>query len=560
MKWATQLGKTEVLLCDMGWAIDESPGPVLVVYPNGTTLKKLSTTRIQPMINSCAPLVAKKHPSENRFKLTEMEFTDSLLYLSSAEVPADLASMPIQYLFCDEVGKFPKFSGKEGDPVKLATERQKAFPYTSKTVLVSSPTTPDGAISQYFNNCEEQLLYFIPCPHCAEMQTLNFDNIKWDLGGLDSSNPKAWRVVEKNAQYFCGSCGAAISDNQKIKSLIRGQWLREDGSEPDVDSTSIGFELSSLYSPLLKWGAIAKEFLEAKQDIPRLMVYKNGWLCQEWEDAAVKKKDPATVLEKNKTSNKKGVVPKDTLALVAGVDSQATGFYYVVRAWRRDRTSHLIDYGFLPSLIDVQQLVFSRVYPVEGDAGEQMGIWRAAIDTGGTRLDQGPSMTEQVYQWLRKLPGGAIYGIKGSSWNTGVRVKHTIIDKMPGKAGMPIPGGIVLFTLDTGAFKDALHYRLDIPAGEPGAFLFHEETDDSFMMQLLSEYKTRDAKTGKESWVQVRGRENHYLDTEVYAMACTDTQFLGGLEALGKPVGLIGQPKPPRQRPRKKSNVVSGRW
>ncbi len=560
MKFSTQTGKTECLLNCIGWAIDESPGPVLVVYPNETTLKKVSTTRIQPMINSCAPLVAKKHPAADKFKISEMHFSDCLIYLSSAQTPADLASMPIQYLFCDEVGKFPQFSGKEGDPVKLAMERQKAFPYTSKTVLVSSPTTPGGAISRYYNNCEEKLQYFIPCPHCGEMRTAVFDNIKWDTGGLDSSNPLVWRDVSKTAQYFCGGCGAEITDNQKIKSLIKGRWLRADGAEPDPEATSIGFELSSLYSPLLKWGVIAAEFLEAKQDPPRLMVFVNGWLCQEWEDAAVKQKDPATVLEKNKTSHKRGSVPQGTLALVAGVDSQATGFYYVVRAWQRDRTSHLVDYGFLPSLMDVQQLVFSRVYPVSGDSGEKMGIWRAAIDTGGTRLDQGPSMTEQVYQWLRTIPGGAIYGIKGSSWNTGVRVKHTIIDKMPGKAGMPIPGGIVLFSLDTGAFKDALHYRLDIPADKPGAFLFHKETDDKFMMQLLSEYKTRDAKTKKESWVQVRGRENHYLDTEVYAMACTDTQFLGGLEALGKPVGLVGQPAPKRQRPRKKSNVVSGRW
>ncbi len=148
MKWGTQLGKTEILLNCTGWSIDESPGPVLVVYPNETTLKKISTTRIQPMINSCAPLVAKKHHSADKFKISEMHFTDCLLYLASAQTPADLASMPIQYLFCDEVGKFPTFSGKEGDPVKLATERQKAFPYTSKTVLVSSPRMdPSRSIS-----------------------------------------------------------------------------------------------------------------------------------------------------------------------------------------------------------------------------------------------------------------------------------------------------------------------------------------------------------------------------------------------------------------------------
>ena len=95
------------------------------------------------MINSCPVLRSKKHPSPDKFKIEEMHFQDCLVYLASAHTPGDFASMPIQYLFADELGKFPTFAGKEGDPVGLAMERQKAFPYTSKTVLVSSPTTPE---------------------------------------------------------------------------------------------------------------------------------------------------------------------------------------------------------------------------------------------------------------------------------------------------------------------------------------------------------------------------------------------------------------------------------
>jgi len=540
MKWGTQLGKTEILLNCTGWSIDESPGPVLVVYPNETTLKKISTTRIQPMINSCAPLVAKKHHSADKFKISEMHFTDCLLYLASAQTPADLASMPIQYLFCDEVGKFPTFSGKEGDPVKLATERQKAFPYTSKTVLVSSPTTSDGSISQYFNNCEESLQYFVPCPHCDILQPLNFDNIKWETGGHPSSEPLAWREAAKTAQYFCGSCGAEITDNQKIKILGEGKWLRKDGSEPDIESTSIGFELSSLYSPLLKWGAMAAEFLEAKQDIPRLMVFVNGWLAQDWEDTSIEKKDPVETLKSHVSEIPLRTAPTDTLALTMGIDSQASGFFFIVRAWKRDRTSTMIDFGFLPSFRDVEQAVFENSYPMEGDPNTRLAIWRAAIDTGGTRLDDGPTMTEATYSWLRKSSRNIVWGVKGASWRTGARVKHTIMDRMPGKRGKRIPGGLVLFMVDTIAFKEAIHWRLSIPSDEPGAYLFHSDTTEDYMMQLLSEYKRLDARTGKESWEPIRGRENHYLDCEVYAMACADTQWQGGIDVLRRSQGVIG--------------------
>lgn len=540
LKWSTQTGKTELMLNCLGYAIDEVPGPIMCVYPSGKILKKISTTRIQPMINAARPLRAKKHPSPDKFKIEEMHFLDCILYLASAQVPGDLASAPCQYVFADEVGKFPTFSGKEGDPIKLAMERTKAFPFTSKRVLVSSPTTPEGAISRYFDTCQERLDFFIPCPHCQRMQILQFEQIKWDFGDLSSTDPQAWRQAKKTAEYFCPSCGAAISDQQKVATLQDGEWLRADGSDPDPEAESIGFKLSSLYSPLITWGTMAAEFLEAMHDPPRLMVYVNGWLCQEWDDSAFEKKDPHVLLKTNKTELPARMVPPDTLALTAGIDSQAAGFYFVVRAWLRDRTSYLVDYGFLASFTDVEELVFRRAYPLHNDPHRRrMEIWRACLDTGGTRVDDGPSMTEAAYHFLRRIPKGRLFGVKGASWKTGVRVKHKNIDKFPN--GKPIPGGLTIFLLDTGAFKDVLHYRLSIEQEKPGAFLFNDETDDEYVKGLLSEYKKRNPRTGKEKWVPIRGRENHLLDCEIYAMACQDTQMMGGIDLLKGPMGILNE-------------------
>lgn len=539
LKWATQLGKTEIQLNCIGYVIDEAPGPTLAVYPNESISRKVSETRIMPMVKATPRLREKALPES---KMLQMHFMDgTILYLASAQVPSELASMPIQYLFCDELGKFPTFSGKEGDPVKLAMERLKSFSHTSKTVLVSSPTTPDGPISRYFDTCQERLEYFIPCPHCGVPLLLDFKCIKWDLEGMASASPRAWRHVKKTAQYFCPHCENEITNNEKNATLIKGQWLREDGEQPDMEAESIGFKLSSLYSPLLTWGDMGSEFLKVKNDPPMLMVFKNGWLCQEWEDTVFESMEPEAVLNSNIRKDVfPRTVPADTLALVMGVDSQASGFYYVVRAWRRDRSSVSVDYGFFPSLADVETAALTWSFPIQGTQ-KRMRIWRAAIDTGGTRLDEGLSMTEQIYHWLRRLPKkGIIHGIKGRSWSKDPsRVKMTIIDKMPGKGGGPIPGGIALFLLDTGQFKDALAYRLSLKPEDPGAFLLHAETGNEYAYQLLSERKRRDTRTGKESWEPKPGMENHYLDAEIYGMAATDTQFLGGLDVLAGPVGIV---------------------
>ena len=60
LKWATQTGKTNILLCCIGYTMDERPGPIMVVYPTEKTVERASRTRIEPMINACATLREKK--------------------------------------------------------------------------------------------------------------------------------------------------------------------------------------------------------------------------------------------------------------------------------------------------------------------------------------------------------------------------------------------------------------------------------------------------------------------------------------------------------------------
>ena len=552
LKWGTQLGKSETILNCLGWVIDESLGPVLIVYDSEKTYKRFSTTRIQPMIEACPVLRAKKHPNPDKFKIEEMHFQDCIVYLASAQNPGALASLPIEYLFCDELGKYPKFSGKEGDPVQLAMERQKTFPYTRKTVLVSSPTTSDGAISRYFESCEEKLCYFVPCPHCGSYQVLKFEQVKWELPeGVDSSDPVAQKYARETAYYECETCKKPIRDKHKPKMLAKGKWLRFDGSPRAESVESIGFWISSLYSPFITFGQVAAKFLEVKDDPPRLMTFVNGWLAEEWEDVAVQKKDPVKLLETHRTSLPPLTVPRDTLCLTMGIDTQANGFWYVVRAWLRDRTSYLVDFGFVPSFEELERVIFERAYPIE-DTNERMSVWRAAIDTGGTALDGGLSMTEAVYYWLRQNSRGIVFGIKGLSQRSGKRVKRTVLDKMP--SGKPLPGGLTLFLIDTIAFKEAIHYRLSLEPGSPGSFLLHSETPEEYVKQLLSEEKRIDTKTGKEKWVRVY-KQNHALDCEVYAMATVDTEWFGGLEVLKRPQGILGQQKAKTpQRPRRRYN------
>src|SRR3989338_4805870 len=174
---ASQVGKTEAMFNMLGFIIDQDPGPALVVLPRESDAKSVSCNRVLPMIQSSFAL--RQHLPKFSDDITRLEYhlDRMILYFAGSNSPADLASRPIRYLFLDEIDKYPRFSGREADPIKLATERQKTF-WNKKTVKVSTPTTRDGYIYREFEK-SDQSRFFAPCPHCGGYQILLFGQIKW---------------------------------------------------------------------------------------------------------------------------------------------------------------------------------------------------------------------------------------------------------------------------------------------------------------------------------------------------------------------------------------------
>ena len=173
-------------------------------------------------------------------------------------------------------------------------------------------------------------------------------------------------------------------------------------------------------------------------------------------------------------------VPGDAVALTAGIDVQARGFWFTVLAWRPDMSSALIDYGRLTDWDSVLALLDTR-YPFEEDSpkhGASLNIWRAGIDSGGTKTGMAVvSRTEEVYSFVRRHGQGRLFACKGASRETYTPVRAVSIDRMP-SSKVRIPGGLWLYLLDTNTFKALLFSRLQPDASQP--FTLHNATDESF--------------------------------------------------------------------------------
>ena len=121
--FGAQIGKTEAELNMIGYALDQTQSPVMMVYPTDTIAKFASDKRVQPMIKSVKSI---SDNFDENSKLLELDFNNgNYMVLVGANSPSSLSSRSIKYLFFDEIDKYPAFSGKEADPIKLAKERTK---------------------------------------------------------------------------------------------------------------------------------------------------------------------------------------------------------------------------------------------------------------------------------------------------------------------------------------------------------------------------------------------------------------------------------------------------
>ena len=481
----TQLGKTVMEQNMIGYAIDQEPGPMLIVYPTDKLAEFTSQNRLRPMIALSDPLRA-KYDEEHSQRL-ELQFTDMYIALVGANSASGLSSRPVQYVFFDEIDKFPRWTGQEADPLKLAEERTKTF-YNKKIVKVSSPTLKTGNIWRSWETAEAQYEYFVPCPSCGEFQTLKMQNLRWE----GAKTPKEAR---EKAVYHCENCGQIIQDRQKMAILRGGEWRAV--NDAPKKPQKVAFHLSSLYSPWLTFGDVAEEFVASKDTPEKLMNFINSWLAEPWVDKSSRLK--SDVIMDKRLPYERGTMPARAQMLTCGVDVQLDHFWYSVRAWGPHMTSWLVDNGRAETWADVAQVI-DRNYADEN--GEIRNVNLACIDSGYN--------TDEVYQFCAEHLGVAV-PTKGSSTTLKSRYTVTVLDRAVGF-------GLRLFSFDPNQLKDYIAGRLAVDAGTPGSWNVYRDIEREYCDQVCAEQKVEHKdKKGRVSyvWEKVTSHaQNHYLDTE----------------------------------------------
>lgn len=477
-----QVGKTELLLNAIGYHVAQDPAPMLFLQPTVEMAETVAKDRIAPLIRDTpclTTLVAEPLSRSGGNTILHKQFPGGHLTLAGANSPASLASRPVRIVFADEVDRYPPSAGTEGDPVTLAKARTKTF-HNRKFVMTSTPTIKGvSRIEQAYEESDKRI-FDVPCPHCGELQRLEWANVKWPAGRPD------------DAAYHCGDCGAAWSDAKRQAAVRKGHWTAR---EPFRGVA--GYHLNELCSPWSKVGDMARSFVEAKasRSQERLRAWINTTLGEPWEQDGERVDDESLAARAEEWEG----VPPGVLFTTLGVDVQDDRLELELVGWGVDEESWSLDY----------HVIFGD--PSAGTLWQDLERYIADRRPAATCIDSGGHYTQAVYSFTRNRLRQRVYAIKGMAGPG-----RLIWPKRSSKAAK---GKLYLVGVDTA--KDQIFANLKHTTPGPGYCHFPKNRDDRYYAGFAAEMVVVRYSKGfpiREYKKRAKAR-NEPLDCRVYAYA-----------------------------------------
>lgn len=498
VKGASQLLKTQVALNWVGSLIDKAPANIIVLEPTDKLAKRVGA-RFDKTVSAVPALrakVAEKRDRDSKNTSDTKEFKGGTAWFLSARSASNLAEASARWLIVDEVDRLLREIKGEGDPIGLGEKRQTTYGRKAKGLYISSPTEEDASrIDELFREGNQQR-YHVPCPHCGEKQTLEWEHLHYDLAA-------------NHAWYVCVN-GCVIEEHHKTAMLPdkpmggQAEWV----PHAEGNGETWSYEISSLYAPLgwVSWLDLAREYAEAdealqKGDPEKMQVFYNTRLARCWS-ATTTRVQPQALKEKAE-NYPLGIVPRAALTLTATVDVQGNRLEVQTVGWGPGKTgleTWIVNTHILfgdPTLPEVwKDLDVLLMTPIRHASSALMIIRAVAVDSGNG------DNTQEVYEFCRprrrRIVGGQrqdVIAVKGSS-----TAKAPIIGK--GKKleytyrGKPAFGSVEVFQVGGENAADWFMNRLALE--KDIAIHTSYQLPLEFYEQLLAEVKVTEWRKGRK--------------------------------------------------------------
>lgn len=476
--------------------------------------------------------------------------------LIGANSTSGMRSLPIRFLFRDEIDDPDWQSTKDGDSLALTEARTKTFEGSRKIVDVSTPALKGNSKIEARFRRGDQRHYFVRCLGCGEAQTLSSQrrDIEHKLYGWRRTDPETgvvsgfvWdtdpttrKLIPGSVRWLCHECGHAHTNDDKTRLLSPdhgAEWRPT--AEPEAPYIR-SYHISALYSPvgMQTWEACVRDWLEAwdeergeVKDPAKLQVFYNNILGETYEVTG----DRLTV--KHVSPHRRGIyrygeVPNRWLQehtagpmmfAVCTVDVHKDNLAVAVWGFCRGTRVLLIKYDrFVGNCEDpedpatwgrLQDLIEGAEY--KADDGKHYRIELALVDSG--------YIPDTVHQFCSRM-GTGVFPVVGRGQEQGGGKKHWTLsqNKM----------GADLYLIGVDLYKDrlgaVLKRRWDGSGLQPAPY-FNAPSDasDEQLKELTVEQRVAvtNSRTGDIvcwTWRRPSGSRNELWDLLVYAYAAHD--------------------------------------
>jgi phage terminase large subunit GpA-like protein len=551
-----QVGASEIVRNILGCVVDQDPGPAMFIMPNEDLAKELIRRRLIPLFERTPRLQRYLTGRGHDLATAAIELVNMNIKIGWATSAASLSSVPVRYMFLDEVDLYPDSLGEEVSPTVLAEARTRTYRDICKILELSKPTNQYGPIARALEECPMVFRLWVPCPACHGLQLLDWRHVRGDCDAPTKAERAARVESERLAYYECKHCQVKIHEIQRASMVAAGIWwpgtledaLKFGNPDPSIRQIEDGFELGlwpkfphigfmmpGLASPWVSLHHMRAKGIMAVGDRLEMMAFTNNILGEIFYEDQIESVKASVLTVKTEAADVPvaGVVPRWAQALICTVDTQQDHFWYTVRAWGYAYRSQLVAHGRVATFEEVLKVGAQAQYPREarpGGAGmvETMTPYFTLIDSGGGESADGfnGSRTNEVYQFTR-TNSRQLIPVKGHPGGRAARAPFYFsrIDYSPRTAGVQgqVAFQINLMLIDVNFYKSVLSNRMRKDATEPDYWGLNKGVGRDYIRQMSSEHRILDPKTGSATWKKIsQSVENHFWDCEVYQTAAAD--------------------------------------
>ncbi|EMX0834919.1 phage terminase large subunit family protein [Raoultella ornithinolytica] len=500
---SAQLLKTTVLQNSMYYFLANDPSNQIFAGATAGTTSKFRTGKWQSVIEACPVLknlVSNKNDKNytNNDK-TQQNLDGTFTYFLTLGSSAQLRGLTAPRVFLDEVSNVDA-DGDEGNPLKLAEQRTKAF--SNPLIMVcSTPLDENDLISQQYEQSNKQKFY-VPCPHCNHSHELVFDNVKFDWKIIDGGRR---RIPDaETARLVCPECDKEISEAERVRMIKKGEWIVTNQEVEDI----MGYHISRLYSPINSIKSIVQDFAEAHYTFDLASFYNNV-LGLPWIDKENTEHDLVLLENLRDSSLDIENIPDDVLGLVLGVDQQLDRLE-ITTLGISEKNLYVIDHRSIYSIdctkIEApawnQLTAFSQIN-FKTVSGKPLKVLAGYVDSSNGNA------TNTVYRYcssskiFKPIKGGA--SATNPLFNESRTSGHSLINLNVNLGKSNIRQLVNRAVSDDTSKEVQIHFSHSLP--------------DDYFMQLTSEKRV--IKAGNWVWVKkISSERNEALDCLNYALIC----------------------------------------